>query len=178
MGALRQRLNWSEDGSVHDGPRRYLLMRTDVMMGTLRRLPPAAQTALLQAWAASTQEHGAASLQAYLQMNAGNTAAMIDTTVQAAADLGWGRWAVTPGADGLQLQLQLQVQGSPFVHGWRAAAGDQPAPNPVCAPIAGMFSALACLMLHGPVDITESACAATQHQGHSCHFAARRRAQP
>ena len=170
MGALRHRLSWTDDGTLHDGPRRYLLMRTDVLMGTLLRLPPAAQAAWLQAWAASTREHGAASLQAYLQMCGGNTAALTDATVQAAADLGWGCWAITPGHDG----LHLQVQGSPFVHGWQAAAAGARPQGPLCAPITGMFSALAALLLPGKLEVTESACDAQhQHTSGTCHFTAR-----
>ena len=156
------------------------MMRTDVLMGTLQRLPAPAQVAWLQAWAASTREHGAASLQAYaadladLAASHGNhDAALINSTVQAAADLGWGRWAVT--ADGHS--LRLQVHGSPFVHGWRSAPADPStaATQPVCAPIAGLFSALASMLLHGTVDVVESCCAATQHQADgSCGFTAHR----
>jgi hypothetical protein len=41
---LRARLRWTgAEGAIHDGPRRYLLMRADVLMGMLRRLPDAAR---------------------------------------------------------------------------------------------------------------------------------------
>lgn len=190
MGALRQRLNWSADGALHDGPRRYLMMRTDVLMGTLLRLSTEAQADWLQAWAASTREHGAASLQAYAALSGADAAALADSTLQAAADLGWGCWAIEPLDDG----LQLQVHGSPFVQGWRAA---QPEPGPthgpaavtapglpecapstatapVCAPISGLFTALAGMLLHNPVEVTETTCAATQGAPHDlCTFAAR-----
>ena len=44
MGALRDRLAWDEGrGALQDGPRRYLMMRPDVLMGMLRRLPPEAR---------------------------------------------------------------------------------------------------------------------------------------
>ena len=197
MGALRQRLSWSEDGALHDGPRRYLMMRTDVLMGTLLRLAPEAQADWLRAWAASTREHGAASLQAYaamsgadaLPISGADAAALADSTLQAAADLGWGRWTIEPLDDG----LQLQVHGSPFVQGWRAA---QPKPEPtrgaaaatalgppvcapvcrpVCAPISGLFTALAGMLLQDPVEVTETACAAAHGAPHDvCTFAARR----
>ncbi len=175
MGALRQRLAWAEDGSLHDGPRRYLMMRTDVLMGTLQRLPAAQQLDWLQAWAAAAEAHGGASLQAYAQMAGADGAALTDSTVQAAADLGWGRWAVAATADG----LQLQVQGSPFVHGWRAAQGlaGKQATEPCCAPISGMFSALAGMLLQGPVEVHETTCAAKQAvPADTCLFSARRAA--
>ncbi len=178
MGALRQRLSWTDAGALQDGPRRYLMMRTDVLMGTLQRLPAPAQAAWLQAWAASTREHGAASLQAYAAELAASSigaddAALINSTVQAAADLGWGRWQVAAHVGG----LQLQVHGSPFVHGWRSAAASPStvSTQPVCAPIVGLFSALACMLLHGPADVVESCCAATQtHAEGSCSFLAHR----
>ncbi len=178
MGALQQRLVWGEDGALHDGPRRYLMMRTDVLMGTLQRLPADAQRAWLQAWAASTREHGGSSLQAYAQMVGADAAALTNSMVQAAADLGWGRWAVSQHEAG----LQLQVQGSPFVHGWRAAqaASGAPvgaAPQPCCAPISGLFSALAGMLLQGPVAVRETHCAAQQAGSASaCHFVAHRSA--
>ena len=185
MGALRQRLSWSEDGALHDGPRRYLMMRTDVLMGTLLRLAPEAQAEWLRAWAASTREHGAASLQAYAAMSGADALALADSTLQAAADLGWGRWTIESRDDG----LQLQVRGSPFVQGWRAA---QPKPGPargaaaanalglpvsatVCAPISGLFTALAGMLLHEPAEVTETACAAAHGAPHDmCTFSARR----
>ena len=179
MGALRQRLNWTDEGALQDGPRRYVMMRTDVLMGTLQRLPAPAQAAWLQAWAASAQEHGAASLQAYAAMDGADHAALINSTVQAAADLGWGRWAIASDSD----ELSLEVCGSPFVHGWRSSAASTAtsasasvaSAQPVCAPIVGLFGALAGMVLNSPVNVIESCCAATGHDADgSCRFAARR----
>jgi len=199
MGALRQRLDWSEDGALHDGPRRYLMMRTDVLMGSLLRLSPQARCDWLQAWAASTQEHGGGSLQAYAAMSGADAATLVDSTVQAAADLGWGRWHIEPLDDG----LRLQVHGSPFVQGWRAAQAASPpaaaaalplvsplnsplnsplsssqcaAPcTALCAPISGLYTALAGMLLQGPVEVTETACAAMHELPHDvCTFMARR----
>jgi uncharacterized protein len=176
VGALRQRLSWTDNGALHDGPRRYLMMRTDVLMGTLQRLPLAQQQAWLQAFAASTQEHGGASLHAYAQMVGADAEALINSTVQAAADLGWGRWAVTPSDGG----FQVQVFGSPFVHGWRAAqsahtSSAMPAGSPCCAPISGLLTALGGLLWQGPAEVQETACAAQHAAPHDqCHFSARR----
>lgn len=175
MGALQQRLAWGADGTLHDGPRRYLMMRTDVLMGTLQRLGAEQQQAWLQAWAASTCEQGGASLRAYAQMDGADAEALTASTVQAAADLGWGQWSVTRTGG----VLQLQVQGSPFVHGWRAAQAARstqqgPAPQPCCAPISGMFTALAGMVLQGPVAVQETACAAQQPaSSNACLFTAR-----
>jgi uncharacterized protein len=169
VGALRQRLSWTDEGALHDGPRRYLMMRTDVLMGTLQRLPAPAQAAWLQAWAASTRHHGAASLEAYaadLTTGGGgaDNAALIDSTVQAAADLGWGRWAIVADATAETTA--------------RTAAVTTPAATstaPLCAPIAGIFSALASRLLQSPAEVLESCCAAMQHEaGGHCSFVARR----
>lgn len=166
---LRERLHW-HDGAVHDGPRRYLMMRPDVLMGAVAALDGGARAALLAAWAESTRLHGAQSLQAYAQQVGGDADALMVATVAAAADLGWGTWTIQRRSDG----LSLQVAGSPFVEGWRAAAG-VPAAAPVCAPIRGMLTALAGLLPGGPLRVDEVHCAASQADGScDCRFEARR----
>lgn len=172
MGGLRDRLAWHDaQGAIADGPRRYLMMRPDVLMGAVAALEPAARQAWLDAWAASTTRHGGASLQAYAQAVAFDGDALAAATVQAAADLGWGAWQLQRGPD----LLQLQVTGSPFVDGWHAAAGT-PAAQPVCAPVRGMLAALAQLLLPpGPLQVEETDCAALHAPDAPCrcHFHAR-----
>lgn len=170
MGALHDRLQWTDaQGAVHDGPRRYLMMRPDVLMGALVALDEPARSAMLDAWAASSCTHGGASLQAYAQSLHGDVQALIDATTAAAADLGWGRWTVHRGPDG----LQLQVAHSPFVDGWRAAAGG-PARQAVCAPVRGMFTALVCALQPGEATVEETHCAAMQAApGGGCSFRVR-----
>jgi predicted hydrocarbon binding protein len=171
---LRERLAW-QDGAVHDGPRRYLLMRPDVLMGATAALPDAERQAWLGAWAESTRRHGDASLAAYAQQAGHDAEALIATTVAAAHDLGWGAWTVRRhGAT-----LQLEVQQSPFAAGWQAAAPDRPAPQPMCAPVRGMLAALAARVLwpagthsKGEVQVDECHCAAVAG-GPVCRFEAR-----
>ena len=167
MGTLRSRLQWHEaTGALHDGPRRYLMMRPDVLMGALVALDDGTRAAMLDAWAASTCRHGGASLQAYAQQLGGDTQALIDATVDAAADLGWGRWTVQAGPGG----LQLQVAHSPFVDGWRAAGGGL-ATQPVCAPVRGLFTALLSALGTDGATVEESRCAAMQHAADAvCRF--------
>ena len=56
---LRARLRWdAADGSIHDGPRRYLMMRPDVLMGTLARLPDPVRAQVQDAFADSVAAHG------------------------------------------------------------------------------------------------------------------------
>lgn len=162
--ALRERLAWDPAlGRISDGPRRYLLMRPDVLMGAVEAMAPAHRGSFLSSWQMSTCQHGADSLRAYAQMVHGDRHALLQATVAAAADLGWGRWALTL-EDGL---LRLEVLDSPFVAGWLAASQGRPSQEPVCAPIRGMLQALAEVVLEGPVAVQEDDCAALQAQA-SC----------
>ena len=162
--ALRERLAWDPAlGRISDGPRRYLLMRPDVLMGAVEAMAPTHRGSFLSSWQMSTCQHGADSLRAYAQMVQGDRHALLQATVAAAADLGWGRWALTL-EDGL---LHLEVLDSPFVAGWLAASQGRPSEEPVCAPIRGMLQALAEVVLEGPVEVQEAECAALQAQA-SC----------
>lgn len=173
MGALRDRLVWL-DGALADGPRRYLLMRPDVLMGALVRLSPSAQQEWLAAAAQATSVHGGESLRAYAQSAPGDAQALVRAVQAAAPDLGWGRWQLACG-EGV---LQLQVHASPFVAGWRQASGGAAAAWPLCAPVRGMLAALGSLVLQGEVHARElhcQACAQPQAPGGdaACHFEAR-----
>ena len=159
--ALRERLAWDPAlGRISDGPRRYLLMRPDVLMGAVAAMAPAHQGSFLSSWQMSTCQHGADSLRAYAQMVHGDRHALLQATVAAAADLGWGRWSLTLEAG----TLHLEVLDSPFVGGWLAASQGRPSQEPVCAPIRGMLQALAEVVLEGPVAVQEAECGAVQTQ--------------
>jgi len=159
--ALRERLTWDPaQGRICDGPRRYLLMRPDVLMGAVVAMAPLARRSFLSSMEESTCEHGADSLRAYAQMVQGDRRALIDATAAAAADLGWGRWAISLEHGG----LQLEVLDSPFVAGWQAASDGRVSGEPVCAPNRGMLRALADVVLEGHVEVQETDCAAAQAQ--------------
>jgi hypothetical protein len=148
---LRDRLLWDASaGRVADGPRRYLLMRPDVLMGALRRLPPPARAQMMEAFADSVAEHGIDSIRAYFREVHEDPAALLRATVQAAADLGWGAWRFDP-APGV---LGLEVSGSPF------ADGHGPADAPVCAPLRGMLRAVAEVGTGMAVAVVERQCVA------------------
>jgi predicted hydrocarbon binding protein len=164
---LRDRLQWDGvRGRVHDGPRRYLMMRPDVLMGAAVALDAAARAALFEALADSTRRHGGHSLRVYAEQAAGDPAALLGATAGAAADLGWGRWTLQRDGDG----LSLEVHDSPFAAGWREAGGGDAA-GPVCAPIRGMLAALAELLLGARARVAECRCAAVQPG--PCRFIAR-----
>ena len=160
-GGLRERLRWTPDGAVHDGPRRYLLMRPDVLMGLLRRLPEPARAQAFAAFADSVAEHGVDSIRAYFRQVGEDPSALLTSTVAAAADLGWGAWRFEPG----RARLGLVVEGSPF------AAGHGAADAPVCAPIVGMLRAVGSVSIGIEVDASETACVACGAP--RCEFEAR-----
>lgn len=170
MGALAGRLVFDDaSGEVRDGPRRYVLMRADVLMGALARLPVEVRAAMLAALADSVRDNGADSVRAYLAQARGDVDALLSAMPTAAADLGWGAWRFetspsmsmgTPvhaheaAGRAPRPVLSLVVRNSPFVAGWRADGrtaasgapvreGDASSPMPVCAPIAGMLAAVA-----------------------------------
>lgn len=146
--ALHARLRHDlEGGQVLDGPRRYLLMRADVLMGAFDRLPGAARAQALRALGASVVQQGGDSVRAYLAELGAD--ALLRAMEDASASLGWGRW--TLHADGSR--LQLEVRNSPF------AAATRRSDAPACHAIAGMLQALACAWWAGPASSRETRCA-------------------
>jgi uncharacterized protein len=196
MAGVRERLVFdSEAGTVRDGPRRYLLMRPDVLMGLFARLDPQARAVALQAFTTAAGQHGGDSLAAYFANVGEDAEALLDATAAAAADLGWGRWSFARDGD----RLRLVVTDSPFAHGFAAATGGTAtggtategaatggtAQEPVCAPICGLLSAAAGLVLgggasgdaaRGAIDARELTCAAAG--AGRCEFVASRHSPP
>jgi hypothetical protein len=173
---LRERLQFdAARGALSDGPRRYMLMRTDSLMGTLRLLDSATRDLVLEALAQSTLRFGGDSLRAYAANAPGDPQALIAATVDAASDLGWGQWTVRQRGE----TLQVLVLHSPFAAGWLASdTRKEPRTDPlrdpsapaVCAPIRGMIAALAGTLGWAGVQVQELSCAA---QGHTdCRFVA------
>jgi uncharacterized protein len=164
---LRERLRHdAEQGAWLDGARRYLMLRPDSLMGALRGLDPPTRATVFDALALSLQRHGADSLRDYAAEVKGDPQALIDATIDAAFDLGWGQWTVQRDGGA----LDVTVQHSPFAAGWLTAGrGVQEAGAPaVCAPIRGMLAALAQTLGDEASQVRELSCAA---QGHAeCRF--------
>jgi hypothetical protein len=159
---LRARLRWdAADGSIHDGPRRYLMMRPDVLMGTLARLPDPVRAQVQDAFADSVAAHGIDSIRAYFRQVGEDPPKLMAATVQAAADLGWGAWRFEPGRG----RLGLAVTGSPFAQGAATAA------RPACAPIRGMLQAVATVATGIESEALELRCVACGAP--RCEFEAR-----
>ena len=129
--ALHERLQFDiAKGEIRDGPRRYLVMRNDVLMGLFDRLEPAARGEALDALGRSVTQFGGDSVRAYLADVGAEK--LLRTMGDASASLGWGLWDLQRSED----RLALQVRNSPFAAG---SVGDQA----VCHPIAGMLLAVA-----------------------------------
>lgn len=159
--SLRQRMQWqTELGQILDGDRRYLMMRSDVLMGAFRGLPAPYQLEALQALQQSVRIHGGKSAKAYFASLNNDADRLLDTMARYSAQLGWGVWTLQKQTGA----LAVQVDNSPF------AAGFGHCTHPVCHPIVGMLETVGELVLGDAVQVRETQCAA---QGHPhCLFSA------
>ncbi len=152
----------TETGEIRDGEIRYVMLRTDALMGVFQRLDEPARRAALAAFADSIFDNGGRSAAKYRASGAAG-AALLDVIAETAPQLGWGRWSfVERGPE----RLVVEVTNSPF------AAGFGRSPIPVCTPIVGMLRAVSAMVLDVPAVVEESACAA--QGGDICRFIARR----
>jgi len=147
-------------GEISEGDARYLLIRSDSLMGLFRGLAEPARGEALRAFADSLAEHGGRSAARY---GAEDHDRLLATIPRKAGELGWGIWTLQRSGNA----LELKVENSPFAHGYGAADA------PVCAPITGMLSAVAALVLGGAAVCREDACAAAGAA--VCRFSARRK---
>ena len=169
MAALHQRLHFdAEHGRVLDGPRRYLLLRADVLMGLFDALPGAARDDALRAFGVSVTRRGGDSVRAYAS-DVGR-AQLLGAMQDAAASLGWGRWHFEADDD----VLRLEVLDSPF------AAAATRRDGAACHAIAGMLRAVALALWSEGAQARELSCAAQCAAGGPtvCRFEARRNSLP
>ena len=161
---FKHRLNFDlAHGELRDGDTRYGIIRAASLMGLFKRLSAPSRADALEAFAASVTEHGARSALRYAAED-GDARYLLATIAANAPQLGWGLWHFSLTEAG---ELQLEVKNSPFAHGYG------PSSQAVCAPIAGMFSAVASIVFDAPVQAEEHLCAAAG--GAVCRFSARLR---
>jgi predicted hydrocarbon binding protein len=150
--AFRDRLEWSADGSIGVGDIRYLIIRTDSLMGLFSRLDAGARRAALEAFGQSVAEHGRKSMLAEMQQrNLDGEGLYRHLSTAGPSQLGWGHWHYTRSEPD---RIEVEVTNSPFVHGIESAT------HPVCAPIAGMLTAIGDLVFGGSANAHEESCAA------------------
>jgi hypothetical protein len=164
--SFKDRLRLDEaEGAWWDETRRYMMIRPDALMGLFLNLPPDRRAEAFEALARSITRQGADSARAY-RAQGGEGPALLDIVAATAPQLGWGRWTFERGPD----RIGLTVVNSPF------AAGYGPSAVPVCHPILGMLTAVAGMVLDGPVTVAETACAAMGAP--ACRFEARLEGRP
>ncbi len=161
MGQFREKLHWDgAEGQILDADRRYLMMRTDVLMGLFRRLDEPTRQQALQALGQAVREQGGQSAQAYWEAIGHNPQALLDSIASISAQLGWGVWQIAHQPSG---GLHVQVHNSPFAHGFG------PCSLPVCHPIVGMLTAVGTLIHPQGVEVQEQRCCAQGAQA-DCQF--------
>ncbi|MEO8119110.1 MAG: V4R domain-containing protein [Rhodoferax sp.] len=160
---LHEKLHFdTANGQVLDQSRRYLLMRTDVLMGLFDNLPQETREQALCALGQSVASFGSDSVRAYAAQPEVDESALLSTMQDAAASLGWGCWQFERTPNG----LQLTVRNSPFV------AGTAQRGSPACHAITGMFKGLISTLYPGGAKVRELSCAAQAGNG-ACFFEAR-----
>jgi predicted hydrocarbon binding protein len=158
---FRQRLTFDlANGELRDGDIRYVMLREDSLMGLFKRLAEPERKDALKALAASVAECGALSAARYTARD-GDARYLLATIAANAPQMGWGVWHFSRTEAG---ELALEVQNSPFAHGYGHS------PEAVCAPIVGMLSAVASILYDAPAQAEEIVCASTG--GAVCRFRA------
>ncbi|MBB4145657.1 hypothetical protein [Rhizobium rhizoryzae] len=158
--SFQERLRiYLQTGELRDGDIRYLIMRTDALMGMFTKLEPVARDAALLAMAESVAEFGGKSVDTYRVSGADNSAELISLLIRTSAELGWGAWTFTEECDG---EVQVLVRNSPF------ACSVENVGTAVCAPIVGILTAIAPVLLGQGASAAETQC--HQGRGGCCHF--------
>ncbi|MEM8552165.1 MAG: 4-vinyl reductase [Pseudomonadota bacterium] len=144
--SFKDRLSWADDGSMGDGPIRYMMIRPDALMGIFGRLTQSARGEALAALKASIKERGGQSAAAYVATQGRER--LLKVIEETAPQLGWGTWSFRDGGP-----QELVVKNSPF-----AAASTFG--GPACHAISGMMEAVASIWLERDVAAREVECAA------------------
>lgn len=153
---FRQRLELDEThGEWRDGPRRYLMLRPDALMGLFVGLPETVRLQALQSLGDAVCRQGGDSARAYLAHGGGDRVALLQTMEKTAPQLGWGVWRFEHGPG----WLRLVVHNSPFAHGFGHSE------HPVCHAINGMVQGVAGLWFDQDCRSSELQCEA---QGAPC----------
>ena len=149
MKSFRERLEHHDTaGELRDGEIRYLMIRTDSLMGMFRRLPEDERRHALKAFGESLAEAGADSTKRVQALGAASGDKLLEAVTASAAQLGWGSFDFD--AEFAKLgRVTLSVANSPFVAGFGRCT------HPVCAPIAGMFTAVSGILLGRRTEVHE-----------------------
>lgn len=158
-----------DEGEMRDGAIRYLMMRPDALMGMFARLEPESRAAAYAALAASVAEFGGRSVAAYRESGALSTDSLMKTIEGTSADLGWGRWTFSRAGGGA---IRVEVRNSPFADG-AGITGEA-----VCAPIRGILTAMASVLVGQGARVEETVCASAHGAGPCCFTITPEHVQP
>ncbi|MFV0386925.1 V4R domain-containing protein [Paracoccus sp. (in: a-proteobacteria)] len=160
--SFRDRLQYDASaGTYHDSGMRYIFIKPEAFMGVALEMPAELRPAVFGAMIRTVIRNGGKSAQTYRAQGAADPQALLAVIRETAGQLGWGRWHSELAAG----RLSVTVEGSPFAQGFG------PSDVPVCAPITGMLTAVAGMILDAPVVVTEIECAAMGAK--ACVFEAR-----
>jgi predicted hydrocarbon binding protein len=149
-------------GQVLDANRRYILMRVDVLMGFINRLPKAQLNDHLMALQDAVFALGYDSVKAYQEASHLSSAELLDVMASSAASLGWGKWEFEMLAHG----IKLSVENSPFLE-----IHSDDSSQTVCHAIVGMLKAVGKVIQDKTCQVREVSCC-SQHvsNANKCHF--------
>lgn len=148
---LHERLRFdTARGQVLDGDRRYVLVRSDVLMGMFEGMQPAGRAQALEAFARSVFRYGSDSVRAYHRVADPGGVQLFNIVAAGASSLGWGVWHF----DLATQSCRLRVVNSPF------AAAAPGATSPTCAAIVGMVQAVCTHAWKTPSVAHETQCSA------------------
>ena len=135
-------------GEIKDGDTRYGIFRADVIVETVNQMPEQSRGEVLRSFFPAVELHGRESLARYFDMVERDIDRLLETVAATAPNLGWGAWQFKRADN----NLILEVVNSPYT------AFQAPTGAVCCAPILGMFTALA-RMIFGEVAVAETPCA-------------------
>jgi len=166
MKSFRDRLEHrGAAGELRDGDIRYMMIRPDALMGMFKRLPEDERRHALKALGESLVEAGGNSSKRYQALGASDGEKLMQTIIETAGQLGWGSFDID-AEFAKQGKMSLSVANSPFVAGFGRCT------HPVCAPIAGMFTAVSGMVIGRRTEVQEVSCASVTGTGH-CLFEAK-----
>lgn len=152
----------TEDGALHSGDIRYVLVRADGLMGCFKSSSNSTSLSMTKEIENSFFRFGGKSTQQYSDILGDNPEELLSKIEEMAPQLGWGKWALCLKLN--ERKLTLTVKNSPFSVGYGQAD------FAVCAPISGMLRGVAEKIFTQAVTCREHRCSAMG--GDVCEFEA------
>lgn len=151
-------ISWKPaDGALYQSDIRYVLMRPDVVMGTIKHVASPAD--LIEAMRNSAFEHAINSFNSYRETGAVENSDPVEHCCIMAGQLGWGRWEIV---DKLSDGYVIDATNSPFAIPLKGVD------LVMCGWITGILQAITTAHGYPNAHVDETACAAQGNE--SCRF--------